>query len=108
MYVYSYRHKGWHEWFLLSFKSQIILIVVIHGTWNPPDLNAPKWHQLDELNPSNFCTKLNHELEQLKLGRAVWGRVDGNEIYFGWTGANSALPSASRNAHCSLVGGEPS
>ncbi len=63
-------------------------VLVIHGTWNPPDANEPKWHQLNESEPTNFCKQLNDELEKLGLGRAVWRSLNGTEIHFGWNGAN--------------------
>ena len=63
-------------------------VLVIHGTWNPPNPTAPTWHQLNESDPQNFCTKLNDELEIFGYGRPVWRGVDAKEITFGWSGAN--------------------
>jgi hypothetical protein len=63
-------------------------VVVVHGTWNPPDPVNPTWHQLNEEDDSNFCTKLNDALEEKGLGRAIGRELDGQTIQFAWSGRN--------------------
>jgi Alpha/beta hydrolase of unknown function (DUF900) len=63
-------------------------VVVIHGTWNPPDPVNPTWHQLNEKDPNNFCTKLNNALERKGLGRAIGRELDGQIIQFAWSARN--------------------
>jgi hypothetical protein len=79
-------------------------VLVIHGTWNPPDSVSPTWHQLHESDSQNFCRKLNDALEGLGFGRAVWRHVSGQEIHFGWSGTNKdADRIAAGQALCELI-----
>jgi hypothetical protein len=62
-------------------------VLVIHGTWNAPG-EPPRWHQLDETNPDNFCFRLNEQFEKRHhMGRPVWHLPDGVPA-FGWNGSN--------------------
>src|SRR3954470_18865397 len=63
-------------------------VLVIHGTWNPPDSTSPRWHQLDEGNSGNFCCQLNDRLSLRGMGRPVWRPDSTDTIGFGWSGAN--------------------
>lgn len=63
-------------------------VFVIHGTWNPPDSTSPRWHQLDETDPRNFCRQVNDHLERYGLGRIVWRSSNGHPTSFSWSGAN--------------------
>jgi len=68
-------------------------VLVVHGTWNPPT-DPPTWHQLNEADPKNFCTRLNSILESKHhLGKAVWRNplstpVGEVQTSFAWSGAN--------------------
>jgi hypothetical protein len=64
-------------------------VLIIHGTWNPPNAEAPAWHQIDDKDPNNFCTKLNNALESHGLGRPIGRMLANRTIEFGWPGLNT-------------------
>ena len=63
-------------------------VIVVHGTWNPPQSGKRLWYQTDEADPNNFCTRLNERLEELGLARPVGRNQNDRAIEFHWTGAN--------------------
>ena len=65
------------------------IILVIHGTFNRPDLKKkPEWFEPDPADKDNFCTMLNAALKGTNLEDAVWRDIDRTEI-FSWTGDNN-------------------
>ena len=64
-------------------------VLVVHGTWNPPDRTVRMWYQFDATDPANFCQRLNHQLETNGLSGAVWPSPEGRVVDFAWSGENS-------------------
>ena len=63
-------------------------VLVVHGTWNPPQEGERLWYQLNDSDPQNFCSQLNARLEEFGLGGAVWRTLNGKPTDFSWSGAN--------------------
>ncbi|MBR0777768.1 hypothetical protein JQ625_23280 [Bradyrhizobium diazoefficiens] len=76
-------------------------VIVVHGTWNPPQEGKRRWYQVNEADPDNFCTRLNERLAELGFGRPVGRSLDKRTIEFAWTGANNhdARMEAARRLH---------
>jgi hypothetical protein len=62
-------------------------VLVIHGTWNPPDETVPRWHQLGT-DASNFSSQLQEELARRGMEGAVWRKWSDQPATFSWSGAN--------------------
>ena len=66
-------------------------ILVIHGTWNPPEGSKRMWYQLDPSDPTNFCRRLNERLEADGLAGVFWPSRDGPVSEFSWSGENDHI-----------------
>lgn len=62
-------------------------VLVIHGTFDRPSDNKPRWYQLRPDQPDNFCSRLNDRLGERGLPSSVW-RTTPVEEQFRWSGDN--------------------
>jgi hypothetical protein len=63
-------------------------VQIIHGTWNPPSTQEPRWHQSSSTDSNNFAARLDALLGQYGMSGAVWRKWQEGEASFAWSGAN--------------------
>jgi hypothetical protein len=63
-------------------------VQIIHGTWNPPSTQEPRWHQSSSTDPNNFAARLDALFGQYGMSGAVWRKWQEGEASFAWSGAN--------------------
>ena len=63
-------------------------IIVVHGTWNPPEEGKLKWFQFDDSDSRNFCNQLNIQLDKLGKKNTLW-QDNQNKYDFSWSGENN-------------------
>ena len=63
-------------------------VLVIHGTFDKPEVGQTKWYESDPHNPTNFCTRLERRLEGSVLEGAVWRACSDVHWPISWSGEN--------------------